>query len=495
MKEENTMKKKTAFYSFRLLLLTILAVLGLGTTVSAAPVRGADVTAPAAGNVLVGVEGTFTRISKEIVLKRINEIRREACREGVRNPDSYEELPLTMDDYKPVKWSADLERIAQLRAAEATVYEGHTRPNGYSCFQIGYQGAESYGENLAWNWSGMLDGIEQWYDEKEDWVKKTGGVTGHYTALISPSFSYLGLGTFQRASGGWYATAGEFSGASGLDETQRGVSGKYIQTIEVQKSRISKPVISGSKTVALGRTATLSLTQKISYPGIMGGTNTTTGLPLNPVSWKSSNGSIASVTSSGQIIARKTGKTTITAQTGELGTASCTVTVQLPARNTKLKVNKTTYTVTGVGKTVKYTKDESGAAAVKIPGTVKIGGITYKVTAVANNAFKNNKKLTKVTIGNYVTDIGKNAFYNCKKLKTVIIGKNVKKIGSKAFYGCKALKNITIKTKKLTAKTVGTSAFKSIYGKAVFKVPASKVNSYKALFKAKGAGKKIKVKK
>ena len=38
-----------------------------------------------------------------------------------------------------------------------------------------------------------------------------------------------------------------------------------------------------------------------------------------------------------------------------------------------------------------------------VPGTVKIDGVTFKVTEISKNAFKNNKKLTQVIIGKNVS--------------------------------------------------------------------------------------------
>ena len=49
----------------------------------------------------------------------------------------------------------------------------------------------------------------------------------------------------------------------------------------------------------------------------------------------------------------------------------------------------------------------------------------FKVTAIAPNVFKNNKKLTTVIIGKYVTKVGNNAFKGCKKLKTVKFAKGI----------------------------------------------------------------------
>ncbi|MDE5779300.1 MAG: leucine-rich repeat protein [Lachnospiraceae bacterium] len=184
--------------------------------------------------------------------------------------------------------------------------------------------------------------------------------------------------------------------------------------------------------------------------------------------------------------------------------------------------SKAVYTVTQAGKTggtVSYTKSaDNKATSISVPNTVIVNGISYKVTSVAQNAFKNNKKLTKVTIGNNITAIGSNAFYGCKKLKNVSMGTNVTTIGTKsfykctnltkitipakvsrigkqAFYGCKKLKTITIKTKKLTSKKVGSKAFKGIHSKATVKVPKSKLKIYKQMLKAKGIGSKVKVKK
>lgn len=47
---------------------------------------------------------------------------------------------------------------------------------------------------------------------------------------------------------------------------------------------------------------------------------------------------------------------------------------------------------------------------VKIPGTVEIGGKTFKVTAIAQNAFKKNTDIISVEVGDNVKDIGASAF-------------------------------------------------------------------------------------
>ena len=147
--------------------------------------------------------------------------------------------------------------------------------------------------------------------------------------------------------------------------------------------------------------------------------------------------------------------------------------IKVPAKGTKLTAKGASYQVTSAAEknpTVVYKGSKKQKASVTIPDTVTIDKVTYKVTSIAANAFKNNKKLKKV-----------------------VIGKNVTKIGKKAFYGCSKLKKITVKTTKLTKKNVGSQAFKGIHKKATFKVPKKKISSYRKVFRARGAAKTTKV--
>ncbi len=166
----------------------------------------------------------------------------------------------------------------------------------------------------------------------------------------------------------------------------------------------------------------------------------------------------------------------------------------VPKAGTQVTVGNGIYKVTtstSSRKEVTYVKPKSSKkTSVTIPSTVKINGYTCKVTGIASNAFVNNKKLTKVTIGKNVTSIGKSAFKKCTKLKNVIIkSPSLKTIGSNAFNGDKNLKNIIIKSKKLTSKSIGKNVFKGTNKKLVIKVPKSKVKSYKKFLTKKGNAK------
>lgn len=183
------------------------------------------------------------------------------------------------------------------------------------------------------------------------------------------------------------------------------------------------------------------------------------------------------------------------------------------------------------------------ASTLTIPSTVRFNGKTYRVTSIAAGAFKNNKKLKKVTISGYITTIGAGAFQNCTSLTTVKTGSRVTTIGSKAFYGCRKLttvvlgKNVktignlsfancvslrkmtlparvekigskafcndvkmvsfTIQTQKLTSQKIGSKAFtnmgKNNYKKLVVKVPKNKINTCKKLLRSKGLSTRVKI--
>ena len=100
-------------------LMAFVICLLFSVSVQAKTTLPTDKTTAGEGCTLVGVEGEYITQAKE-ALKRINEIRYEACKEGVQDPRNTSRN-LTENDYVPIKWSSDLEYIARIRAAEATV--------------------------------------------------------------------------------------------------------------------------------------------------------------------------------------------------------------------------------------------------------------------------------------------------------------------------------------------------------------------------------------
>ena len=88
---------------------------------------------------------------------------------------------------------------------------------------------------------------------------------------------------------------------------------------------------------------------------------------------------------------------------------------------------------------------------ITIAATVKIDGVTFKVTSIKKNAAKKNKNMTSVVIGKNA-----NSFANSKKLANVTFkGTKAVKVGSKAFKGTSAKMKVVI-PKKMSKKTRNT---------------------------------------
>ena len=132
------------------------------------------------------------------------------------------------------------------------------------------------------------------------------------------------------------------------------------------------------------------------------------------------------------------------------------------------------YKVTVSDKTnpeVMYYQYKGKADKVNVPDTVISDGVTYKVTA-----------------------LGKNAFKGCKKIKHITVGSNIAKLGNTIFTKCTKLKGIEFKTGRLTKKSIAAGAFKGVSKKVIIKVPKDMKKNYIKFFRAKGLGKKVRVK-
>ena len=132
----------------------------------------------------------------------------------------------------------------------------------------------------------------------------------------------------------------------------------------------------------------------------------------------------------------------------------------LPKAGTKYTVGGNQYTVLKAGLSVRFSKANPKAKTVTIPNTITADGISYKVAEVGVNAFKNNKKVKKVTIG-----------------------ANVVKVANKAFNKCPSLRNVIIKTTLLTKKTASKKCFSKVHKKMIIKVPKKVKKTYVKIFK------------
>ena len=156
-------------------------------------------------------------------------------------------------------------------------------------------------------------------------------------------------------------------------------------------------------------------------------------------------------------------------QTEKPSTPEKPTVVQKVSKNVTYRVldtKKKTAAVVGVGG-----KKGKKVTSLTIAKTVKINGVTYKVTKIGKNAFKGCKYLKKITIGSNVKKIEKGAFANCRKLASI----NMKKANG-----------IT---------SIGSKAFSRINSKAKVSVPSKKLSKYTRMLKKAGLPKKAVIKK
>lgn len=94
----------------------------------------------------------------------------------------------------------------------------------------------------------------------------------------------------------------------------------------------------------------------------------------------------------------------------------------------------------------------------------------HPVRRIADNAFKNSRKLESITIEAELSEIGYLAFYNCAKLKNVEFKKSVDTISRSAFNRCTALESITL---PYGCKKICTYAFRTCKSLRKITIPDS----------------------
>ena len=372
-------------------------------TAIAATVLPTNVETASEGNTLVGVEGSFATDVKKAI-KLVNKYRLEACNKGYPDPRN-SKRKLTSSDYVPIKWSSDLENIARIRAAEASVYGSHTRPNGESCFSIeAANGVSSCAEVLAWGGSTIVDSVTMWYGEKETWVKGGNGVTGHYTSMISPSNTYMGMANFDGTG------AGEFTRESwidnenvNLDTTPLSKAKNVIQTIEVKSNKLSALKTDVDSKLVLGASSRIQLVYTY---------NKQTNLKyLGDIEW-SCNSDKITLSPDGTITANKVGKQKITFTYS--GSENGKITKQITIIPKAPKIKKVT-----MGKT---------SAKIKFTKVPDVSG--YEIQCTYGNFWYPKQK--KVKAGKTATV--KQITGLPRKSMCIIEIRSYKKVGGKTYY-------------------------------------------------------------
>ncbi|MBR3137621.1 MAG: InlB B-repeat-containing protein, partial [Clostridia bacterium] len=432
------------------------------------------VSEPREDTILIDVFGDFETMGADNIIRLLNVYRYQACYYGDWDPRNTSRKLALSDysggedpsdavlakpngDYVPAAWSADLERCAEIRAVEASIYWAHTRPNGYSCFTV--NSSIMNNENLAWNFS-MLGGIQAWYEERADWVNHGSGQTGHYTNIINPNIIRFGIAAFMNPNISTYydadyvtvAMSGSMQALSINGAINR--SGRYVQRIEIQNGAVGNVSLETQESIQVGQTQTVVANAEMSLAGVW------TVQSIAPIAknvlWNSSDPSILSVDGNGKVKGQKAGTAVITASTAGKQ-ASCTITVT-GTQYRIISFNPNGGTVSPTTKTVTY-----GQAYGTLPTPTR-SGYTFDGWYTAKTG---GKKVTASTVCYATGDYTLYARWTSVRTYTVTLNPN--------------------------GGTCGTGSKTVTYGQAygTMPVPTRKGYTFAGWWTAKTGGKKV----
>ena len=126
------------------------------------------------------------------------------------------------------------------------------------------------------------------------------------------------------------------------------------------------------------------------------------------------------------------------------------------------------------------TSKDSIPSVLNIPSTYKTFiGVTYRITKIDDNVFKDCTNLKTVTIPDTVTEIGNSSFEGCRSLEKINIPDSVIKIGDRAFTNCKSLNNINISN---SVVEIGSSSFAGCFSLTSILIPDKVTKISEGLF-------------
>ena len=145
----------------------------------------------------MAIEGEYFPVNVQEILNYINQERKEATNYGY--------FGYKKEQYNPLKWNTQLEKLARARAIEASLYPIHSRTSGEN------PSAKTFGENLAWYNTNTMDNIKLLMSEKKYYLKNKRTIfkdmmkvpasemekIGHYYAFVNPANKYVAAATFQ----------------------------------------------------------------------------------------------------------------------------------------------------------------------------------------------------------------------------------------------------------------------------------------------------------
>ena len=395
-----------------------------------------------------------------------------------------------------LRMDASLLSAATVRAAETAVLFSHTRPDSSTCFTAD---SKMVAENIAYGQNSASAVMSTWMNS-----------SGHRANILSSTATTIGIGCV-KLNGTLYWV--QCFGSNKLSANCAKPSDRtFVQQVNVAARKFEEAATSpaGVEWSFEDKEYTIGFNVELSKSTIAAGKTTTAKLSV----WNSeSSGSVpvenvqsGSWSSSSRAAKVSSRGATATVTGVEKGSAKITWTGRFLKASATAKVTFEggSFTVAGykyqtTSPTTVQLVQAPNKKALKVPATVKSAGKKYKVTAIANYAFKTCSKAKKITIGNNVTTLGAKTFSGASNVSTLVIGSRVSKIGKKTFAPLKKLTRLTVKTRKLTKSSVKGSLKRSKVKTITVKIGSKKTSKkyaakYSSYFTAKNAGKKVKVK-
>ena len=128
------------------------------------------------------------------------------------------------------------------------------------------------------------------------------------------------------------------------------------------------------------------------------------------------------------------------------------------------------YTVSGTTATI--TGYTGSSEYLTIPSTITNNGVTYTVTSLGQNAFRENSTIKRVYISSGIQNIGQMCFYKCSNLTYVSIPNTVQNMSTSCFEFCKKLTTVSFASNSILTE-IPTATFASCSSLTSISIPDS----------------------
>lgn len=128
------------------------------------------------------------------------------------------------------------------------------------------------------------------------------------------------------------------------------------------------------------------------------------------------------------------------------------------------------YTVSGTTATI--TGYTGSSEYLTIPSTITNNGVTYTVTSLGQNAFRENSTIKRVYISSGIKSIGTMCFYKCSNLTYISIPNTIQRMDSCCFQLCKNLTTVSFASNSILTE-IPTATFASCSSLTSISIPDS----------------------